>query len=139
MDRFDVVQPALFAVMVSLSALWRSVGVEPDAVIGHSLGEIAAACASGALSLDDAAEVVAVRTRTLARLAGQGAMIAVLLNDEPFDLEYRIIRPDNGQTRWLAQRARAEFSAEGEAIGLSGVVRDVTDERTALERERLTL
>ncbi len=67
----------------------------------------------------------------------QSAMIAALLNDEPFDLEYRITRPDNGQTRWLAQRARAEFSAEGEAIGLSGVVRDVTDERTALERERL--
>jgi two-component sensor histidine kinase/ActR/RegA family two-component response regulator len=67
----------------------------------------------------------------------QSAMITALLNDEPFDLEYRIIRPDNGQTRWLAQRARAEFSAEGEAIGLSGVVRDVTDERTALERERL--
>jgi two-component sensor histidine kinase/DNA-binding NarL/FixJ family response regulator len=67
----------------------------------------------------------------------QSAMTAALLNDEPFDLEYRIVRPDNGQIRWLAQRARTEFSAEGEAIGLSGVVRDVTDERTALERERL--
>ena len=51
LDRVDVVQPALFAVMVSLAALWQSVGVVPDAVIGHSQGEIAAACVAGALSL----------------------------------------------------------------------------------------
>ena len=54
LDRVDVVQPALFAVMVSLAALWQSLGVEPDAVIGHSQGEIAAAYVAGALSLDDA-------------------------------------------------------------------------------------
>ncbi|WP_459251140.1 type I polyketide synthase, partial [Streptomyces youssoufiensis] len=77
-DRVDVVQPVLFAVMVSLAKLWRSVGVEPDAVMGHSQGEIAAACVAGALSLEDAAKVVALRSRAIAAgLAGRGGMVSV--------------------------------------------------------------
>ncbi|WP_394845472.1 SDR family NAD(P)-dependent oxidoreductase [Pendulispora brunnea] len=79
LDRVDVVQPALFAVMVALAALWRSMGVEPDAVIGHSQGEIAAAFVAGALSLEDAAKVVALRSRALATVAGHGAMAAIEL------------------------------------------------------------
>ncbi|XXZ16827.1 SDR family NAD(P)-dependent oxidoreductase [Sorangium sp. So ce315] len=79
LERVDVVQPVLFAMMVSLAALWRSLGVVPDAVVGHSQGEIAAACVAGALSLEDAARVVALRSRALRRLAGQGAMAAVEL------------------------------------------------------------
>jgi amino acid adenylation domain-containing protein len=77
LDRVDVVQPALWAVMVSLAALWRSYGVEPDAVVGHSQGEIAAACVAGALSLDDAAKVAALRARALIALSGRGGMMAV--------------------------------------------------------------
>ncbi|WP_395577147.1 type I polyketide synthase [Streptomyces sp. BK79] len=72
-----VVQPALFAMMVSLARVWESLGVVPDAVVGTSQGEIAAACASGALGLEDAARVVAQRSRVLAALAGQGGMSAV--------------------------------------------------------------
>ncbi|MEU9481740.1 SDR family NAD(P)-dependent oxidoreductase [Streptomyces sp. NPDC048191] len=79
MDRVDVVQPVLFAVMVSLAAVWRARGVEPDAVIGHSQGEVAAACVAGALSLDDAAAVVAVRSRALTGLAGTGTMAVIAL------------------------------------------------------------
>jgi acyl transferase domain-containing protein/NADPH:quinone reductase-like Zn-dependent oxidoreductase/acyl carrier protein len=79
LDRVEVVQPALFAVMVSLAALWRSYGVEPSAVVGHSQGEIAAAYVAGALSLTDAARVVALRSRCLARLAGHGGMVSVSL------------------------------------------------------------
>ena len=77
LERVDVVQPALFAVMVSLAELWRSMGVRPDAVIGHSQGEIAAACVAGALSLRDAARVVALRSQLLGTLAGAGGMVAV--------------------------------------------------------------
>ncbi|BBX61279.1 polyketide synthase [Mycobacterium saskatchewanense] len=77
LDRVDVVQPALWAVMVSLAELWRSVGVTPDAVIGHSQGEIAAACVAGALSLEDAARVVALRSRLLLRLSGAGGMVSL--------------------------------------------------------------
>src|SRR2546421_8736738 len=71
--------------MVSLAALWRSYGVEPAAVIGHSQGEIAAACVAGALSLPDAARVVALRSKALRRLSGRGGMAAVLAVPEPLD------------------------------------------------------
>ncbi|WP_432715774.1 type I polyketide synthase, partial [Streptomyces hygroscopicus] len=82
LDRVDVVQPVLFSVMVSLAALWRSLGVEPDAVIGHSQGEIAAACVAGMLSLEDAAAVVALRSGLLERLSGKGGMVSVALSAE---------------------------------------------------------
>ncbi|WP_326639697.1 SDR family NAD(P)-dependent oxidoreductase [Streptosporangium sp. NBC_01755] len=78
LDRVDVVQPASFAVMVSLAAVWESLGVRPDAVVGHSQGEIAAAVVAGGLSLQDGARVVALRSRLIAdRLAGLGAMASV--------------------------------------------------------------
>jgi acyl transferase domain-containing protein len=83
LDRVDVVQPALFAVMVSLAGLWEACGVKPAAVIGHSQGEIAAACVAGALSLKDAACVIAVRSRALNELAGEGGgMMSVALSAE---------------------------------------------------------
>ncbi|WP_302186079.1 type I polyketide synthase, partial [Streptomyces sp. AC550_RSS872] len=78
--RVDVVQPVLWAVMVSLAALWRSFGVEPAAVVGHSQGEVAAACVAGGLSLEDGARVVAVRSRlVLEKLSGRGGMVSVSL------------------------------------------------------------
>jgi len=73
----DVVQPALWAVMVSLAEVWRAAGVVPDAVVGHSQGEIAAAVVSGALSLEDGARVVALRSKALTALAGRGGMMSV--------------------------------------------------------------
>ncbi|WP_439651180.1 type I polyketide synthase, partial [Nocardia panacis] len=79
LDRVDVVQPLSFAVMVSLAALWRSYGVEPSMVVGHSQGEIAAAYVAGALSLEDAARVVALRSKALLEVSGRGGMVAVSL------------------------------------------------------------
>ncbi|WP_455771931.1 type I polyketide synthase [Streptomyces malaysiensis] len=81
LERVDVVQPVLWAVMVSLAAVWRSYGVEPAAVVGHSQGEIAAACVAGGLSLADGARVVALRSRAIAdTLAGDGGMVALPLS-----------------------------------------------------------
>lgn len=77
LDRVDVVQPALFSVMVATAALWSSWGVAPGAVVGHSQGEIAAACVCGALSLRDAARVVALRSKALVALVGHGGMASV--------------------------------------------------------------
>ncbi|HEV2637463.1 MAG TPA: type I polyketide synthase [Actinocrinis sp.] len=77
--RVDVVQPVLCAVMVSLAAVWRSAGVVPSAVVGHSQGEIAAACVAGALSLEDALRVVVSRSRLLRVLSGLGGMVSVAL------------------------------------------------------------
>ncbi|WEV25352.1 acyltransferase domain-containing protein [Streptomyces sp. 71268] len=80
LDRVDVVQPLLWAVTVSLAELWRSYGVEPAAVVGHSQGEIAAAVVAGALTLEDGARVVALRSRLIgAHLSGHGGMLAVEL------------------------------------------------------------
>ncbi|MER7157776.1 type I polyketide synthase, partial [Streptomyces lydicus] len=78
----EVIQPALWAVMVSLAALWRSAGVEPAAVVAHSQGEIAAATAMGALSLQDGARIVALRSRVLNRIAGRGGLLSVELPAE---------------------------------------------------------
>nr|WP_268891429.1 type I polyketide synthase [Actinokineospora pegani] len=80
LDRVDVVQPALWAVMVSLAELWKSYGVTPSAVVGHSQGEIAAAVVAGALSLEDGARVVALRSKVIAEsLAGRGGMVSIAL------------------------------------------------------------
>jgi acyl transferase domain-containing protein len=80
LQRIEVVQPVLFAVMVSLAELWRACGVVPAAVVGSSQGEIAAACVSGALSLPDAARLVVVRSQLFAdELVGRGAVASVAL------------------------------------------------------------
>ncbi|MCB5170371.1 SDR family NAD(P)-dependent oxidoreductase [Streptomyces bambusae] len=81
LDLIEVVQPVLFSVMVSLAELWRHHGVEPDAVVGHSQGEIAAACVSGALTLEDAARIVVLRSQLFAdELMGKGAVASVALS-----------------------------------------------------------
>nr|WP_211226813.1 type I polyketide synthase [Amycolatopsis benzoatilytica] len=83
LGRVDVAQPALWAMMVSLAALWRAHGVEPAAVVGHSQGEIAAACAAGGLSLSDGARIVALRSQAIARvLSGHGGMVSVTASRE---------------------------------------------------------
>nr|BFE27867.1 hypothetical protein GCM10010200_001180 [Actinomadura rugatobispora] len=80
LDRIDVVQPMLFAVMVSLARLWEHFGVRPAAVVGHSQGEIAAACVVGALSLEDGARIVALRGKAWTALSGGGAMASLRLS-----------------------------------------------------------
>ncbi|MEU3777049.1 thioester reductase domain-containing protein [Streptomyces sp. NPDC032472] len=126
LDRLDVVQPALFAVHVSLAALWRSYGLEPAAVVGHSQGEIAAACVAGGLTLDDAARVIALRSRIALTLQGTGGMGAVGLPRE--EVEARLekwggrlsVAVENGPTSVLVAGERdalGEFIAECAADG----------------------
>ena len=73
----DVIQPVLFAMQMGLAALWQSWGITPDAVVGHSMGEIAAACVAGSLSLEDAVSIIARRSALLKRVSGQGAMAVI--------------------------------------------------------------
>jgi polyketide synthase 7 len=124
----DVVQPVLWAVMVSLAGMWRAVGIEPDAVIGHSQGEIAAATVAGILSIEDAARVVALRSIAIRDvLAGRGGLLSVALAAE--DVRERLARragplslaADNGVTSVVVAGPDAEldeFAAELVAEGV---------------------
>jgi acyl transferase domain-containing protein/NADPH:quinone reductase-like Zn-dependent oxidoreductase/NAD(P)-dependent dehydrogenase (short-subunit alcohol dehydrogenase family)/acyl carrier protein len=80
LTRIDVVQPTLFAVEVALAEVWRFWGVIPEAVVGHSMGEVAAAHVAGILSLEDAAKIICRRSALLTRVAGAGAMVVVDLS-----------------------------------------------------------
>jgi acyl transferase domain-containing protein len=95
LDEADFCQPALFAMQVALANLWRSWGITPDAVVGHSMGEVAAAHLSGALSLDDAVHVICHRGRVIRTVAGRGRMAFIELSadavlDELRGLEGRL-------------------------------------------------
>jgi acyl transferase domain-containing protein/NADPH:quinone reductase-like Zn-dependent oxidoreductase/acyl carrier protein len=82
MDRTLVAQPTLFALQVGLVELWRAWGLQPDAVAGHSVGEVAAAYAAGALTLESAVQVIYHRSRTQEQTAGTGKMAAAELDAE---------------------------------------------------------
>ncbi|MFE9870148.1 sulfolipid-1 biosynthesis phthioceranic/hydroxyphthioceranic acid synthase [Micromonospora sp. NPDC005686] len=83
----DRVQPTLFAMQVGLAAAWQAAGVRPGAVIGHSLGEVAAAVVAGALSLEDGVKVICRRSRLCAKLAGAGAMASIELPEAQIEQE----------------------------------------------------
>ncbi|ORT61436.1 hybrid non-ribosomal peptide synthetase/type I polyketide synthase [Streptomyces sp. CB03238] len=120
LDRDDVVQPALFSVAVSLAAVWRARGVRPDAVIGHSQGEIAAAYVAGALSLQDAARVVALRSQEIVRnMAGGGGMAAVAL---PADELTDRLAPWAGRLAVAAVNSPTSSVVAGEAAALDELV-----------------
>ncbi len=112
-----VVQPALWAVMVSLARLWRSLGVRPGGVVGHSQGEIAAACVAGALTLEDAAKIVALRSQVLVDIAGRGGMVSVAL---PADRARDLLR------RWTGRLSVAVVNGPGSVV-VAGDVDDLAD------------
>jgi myxalamid-type polyketide synthase MxaE and MxaD len=85
----DVVQPVLWAIQVALAAQWRAWGVEPAAVVGHSMGEIAAAHVAGALALPEAASVICRRSRLLRDLSGRGSMALVDLSQADAEVALR--------------------------------------------------
>ena len=89
MHRTEIGQPAIFAMQVALAALWKSWGVEPSAIVGHSVGEIAAACVAGIFSVEEAARIVALRARFMEECGrGEGTMLAVgLAEDEARGLD----------------------------------------------------
>ncbi|MFD9910897.1 beta-ketoacyl synthase N-terminal-like domain-containing protein, partial [Streptomyces sp. NPDC059063] len=119
LERVDVVQPASFAVMVSLAALWQSLGVEPAAVVGHSQGEIAAACVAGALSLEDAARVVCLRSRAIAAVAGQGGMASV---SAPVERVEELLAGWSGRAVVAAVNGPGQVVISGEADAVEEVV-----------------
>ncbi len=131
LDRVDVVQPALWAVMVSLAELWRSVGVAPDAVIGHSQGEIAAAYVAGALSLDDAAKVVALRSRLLVQLSGAGGMASVACG---LERAQELIAAWGGRLNIAAVNGVSAVVVSGEVDALAELMRRCEDDNIRVRK-----
>jgi polyketide synthase 7 len=119
LERIDVVQPVLFAMSLGLASLWRAHGVEPAAVVGHSQGEIAAVHVAGGLSLDDAARLIALRSKTLAEATGMGGM--VLVGAGPDDLDAAV--PDWRDLVSLAGiNGPASTVVSGSNEGIEGVL-----------------
>ncbi|MGW3580009.1 non-ribosomal peptide synthetase/type I polyketide synthase [Streptomyces rubiginosohelvolus] len=109
-------QPANFAVQVGLAALWRSHGVRPDAVVGHSTGEIAAFHAAGVYSLRDAARIVVHRSRLQQTLAGTGTMLAVSLSEDEAE---RRVRPYRDRVSIAAVNSPTAITLAGDTAALT--------------------
>jgi acyl transferase domain-containing protein/NADPH:quinone reductase-like Zn-dependent oxidoreductase/acyl carrier protein len=118
MNRTDVAQPTLFALQVALAALWREWGVEPAAVIGHSVGEVAAAQVAGVLSLDDAVRVIFHRSRLQQLTTGQGTLLAVGLSRE--EAESRLLE-SRDQVSLAAINSPRSVTLSGESAALESI------------------
>ncbi len=123
LESADVVQPALWAVMVSLAAVWQAAGVTPEAVVGHSQGEIAAACVAGILSLEDAARVIAVRGKALAALGVSGGMLSVVM---PADKVTELLEPWGGALALAAVNGPAATVVSGDPDALTELERELS-------------
>ncbi|MHB9858119.1 type I polyketide synthase [Streptomyces sp. YIM S03343] len=121
-----VVQPATCALQIALAALWRSWGVEPDAVVGHSVGEIAAAHVSGALDLDDALRVALHRGRVIRTVIGRGKMAVV---GATFDETQRILdRLGHGSVSVAASNSPTTTVISGETAAVESLAATLDDE-----------
>jgi len=134
LERLDVVQPALFALMSSLARLWQEAGVEPAAVVGHSQGEIAAAHFAGSLGLDDAARIVATRAQAMADIAGKGAMISVSLASEELA---PLIEPHGERVSLAAINGPASLVLSGEPEALEELLSSC--ERQGVRAQRIAV
>uniref|UniRef100_UPI00384EE40A type I polyketide synthase n=1 Tax=Amycolatopsis eburnea TaxID=2267691 RepID=UPI00384EE40A len=132
LSRVDVVQPVLWAVMVSLAEVWRSYGVEPAAVVGHSQGEIAAAVVAGGLSLEDGARVVALRSKAILRLSGLGGMVSLGTSVER---ARELIAPWGGRISVAAVNGPSSVVVSGEVAALDELLAavDVRARRIAVD------
>ena len=119
LDETAYTQPALFALQYALSELWRSLGVVPSAVIGHSVGEFAAACAAGALTVEAAIAIIATRGRLMQALPRGGGMAAVFASEHEVSAA---LAAAPGQLSIAAVNGPADVVVSGPALELDGVV-----------------
>ena len=123
MNRTEIAQPAIFAMQLALAELWKSWGVCPVAVTGHSVGEIGAACIAGAFSLEDAARIIVLRARFMDACArGEGTMLAVGLDE---DQAKAIAVPHDGAVTISAFNGPRSLTLSGPRISLETIARDL--------------
>src|SRR5215469_6387643 len=131
----SVAQPALFAVQVGLLALWKSWGVEPSAIVGHSAGEVAAAYAAGILSLDDALTVVYHRSQTQELAAGKGGMLAVGM---PPDEAQKRFPPGSAPVCLACCNSPSSVTLSGDADALEDLFRSLSSKGAFCRMLRLS-
>ncbi|HVH45622.1 MAG TPA: type I polyketide synthase [Labilithrix sp.] len=122
MGDIDVVQPMIFAMQTGLAAVWASLGVVPDAVLGHSMGEVAASFVAGALTLEDAARVICVRSKLLRRVRGRGAMAAVEMSMAETEAE---LAKYEGKISVAASNGARSTVVSGDATAITALVEDL--------------
>jgi acyl transferase domain-containing protein len=122
MDVTAISQPAIFAVQAGLAALWRSWGVEPDAVIGHSVGEVAAAHVAGVFGLEDAARVIYYRGQCMELASSRGRMLAVGLPREEAE---KLIAPYGSRVALAAVNSPTSMTLSGEPEALEVIAEEI--------------
>ena len=126
----EIAQPSLFAIQVALAALWKSWGINAEAVVGHSVGEIAAAHVAGALSLPDAARLVARRGQTMQEATGLGRMASVELEEKEAS---EIARDSKGLLSLAAINGPRSCVLSGDAEALASTLQQLTQREISHE------
>jgi acyl transferase domain-containing protein/thioesterase domain-containing protein/acyl carrier protein len=118
----NIAQPAIFALQVALAALWESLGIRPAAVVGHSVGEVAAAHVAGALTLREAVRIIFHRGRTMGAAPDTGRMLAANLNAEE---AHRVTAPFKGRVVVAALNSPTSVTLSGEPESLRKIAAEL--------------
>lgn len=123
LQRIDVIQPVLFALQVALATLWESNGLVPDAVIGHSMGEVVAVYIAGGISLEDAVKVICLRSQAMRQVSGLGGM---LLAEMHLDEAEAILQPYVGRLSVAVNNAPRSVVISGDVAAIDSLFDELT-------------
>ena len=135
LDRTAYTQPALFAIEYALAQLWKSWGIEPDWVMGHSVGEYVAACLAGVFSLEDGLKLIAYRSSLMQALPQDGEMVAVLASEETV---LAVIRPYSQQVSIAAINGPQSVVISGAREAISAICQILDDRSIKTKKLRVS-
>ena len=124
LNEIDVIQPSLLSIEIALAALWRSWGITPDAVVGHSMGEVAAAFVAGALKLEDAMRIICTRSQLLRRVRGNGAMALVAL---PMEGAEQVVKKFKDRVSAAVSNSPRSTVISGDPAAIGSIVEELQD------------
>ncbi|NEO91123.1 MAG: SDR family oxidoreductase, partial [Moorea sp. SIO3G5] len=115
-------QPAIFAIEYALAGLWKSWGIEPDVVMGHSIGEYVAACVAGVFSLEDGLKLIAQRGRLMQSLPQDGEMLALLASEAE---AFEVIKPYSQEVSLAAINGPQSVVISGKRAAINTIERNL--------------